>query len=91
MKDKNYTHENFVQNYNHVTEQFAPDFLELKRLYKNYDNDPKSYHFAYDKLNELVKSNIDFKPCVNRPDGTKIDDKEVKSRFIIMTYLSQVN
>lgn len=89
MKDKIYSQENFFENYNLVTELFAPDFLELKRLFQNYDDDPKTYHYAYDKLNELVKSNIDNKPCLNRLGTTKINDKEIKSRFIIMTYLSQ--
>lgn len=88
MKNKIYSHENFVENYNHVTEQFALDFLEIKRLYEKYDDDPKTYHKVYDKLKDLIKENIDNKPCQNRIGTAMIDDKEVKARFIIMTYLS---
>ena len=87
MAEKNYSHENFIDNFNHVTENFRPDFLELKRLYTTYDENKAEYHKFYEHVKNLVKANIDNKPCKTAIGTAKIDDKEIKARFIIATYL----
>ena len=88
MSEKIYSHENFVQNFNHITENFINDLEELKRLYKNYDNDRNTYHRVYNAVKDLVKANIDNKPCKTAVGVAKIDDKEIKARFILATYLA---
>lgn len=88
MANKVYSHENFVQNYNHIVENFHNDLEELKKLYKTYDSNKDLYHKVYNSVKDLVKANIDNHPCKTAVGIAKIDDKEIKSRFILATFLS---